>query len=445
MQTGLSTLTGEPTRAGIPVAASSLEDGDRPRALVAGEDPPAGRVDREVPRVLPADAHVPRRREAAGRLVDGEDGEAVVAAVRAVDEAAVGRYRDLGRRARPGEARGQGAHRLERREGALVRVVGEGSDRREELVDHVEVRPGRVERQVAGPGSGGEWRRPVGLERALRGVEAVDEDPVGPEVGREGEALGGIEVDAVSVRLLLPARVRAGALVGAHRRGGLQATVGPDGQDRHGAAAVVRDEDVSARLVHDEVAGPRPFRRLLVEEREITGLRVDREGAHRARLGALEARHLPHRVEEAAVRVEGEERGVLRLGRESGLARRAGGGVEGEAVDPAARAVGVGADVDGDGAGLGGRRGDGRGGNRGECDQEGGAGKGSKRVGHGRDPAPAGGARQRPGHPKLREGDEQPLRAHDEPDCLGQARIWSAHAPSGASSSPNLSSGQSSA
>ena len=169
----------------------------------------------------------------------------------------------------------------------------------------------------------------------------------------------------------------------------------PDGQDGHGAAAVVRDEDVAARLVHDEVARPRPFRRLLVEERQIAGLRVDREGADRARLRPLEARDLPHRVEETAVRVEGEESGILHLGRENGLGRRAGGGVEGEAVDPAARAVGVGADVDGDGAGLGGRRGDGGGGNRGESDQEGGASEGSERVGHGRDPAPPEAARQR--------------------------------------------------
>ena len=186
-----------------------------------------------------------------------------------------------------------------------------------------------------------------------------------------------------------------GALVGADGGRRLQAAVLADRQDGDGAAAVVRDERVAARLVHDEVAGARALGRLLVEEGEVARLRVDRERAHRARLRPLEARDLPHRVEEAAARVECEERGVLRLDGEHRLRHRAGGGVEGEPVDPTARAVGVGADVDGHGAGLRRGRGDGGGGERREGEEECRAQEGGHRVGHGGDPAPPGAARQR--------------------------------------------------
>ena len=48
-----------------------------------------------------------------------------------------------------------------------------------------------VEGEVAGARARVEGGRTVRKERALRRVEAVDEDAVGPEVGREGEALGG--------------------------------------------------------------------------------------------------------------------------------------------------------------------------------------------------------------------------------------------------------------
>ena len=360
---------------------------------MGGEDETPGRVDREVPGGLPADRRVARRSQAAARSVDPEDGEAVVAAVRTVDEAAVRRDGDLGREARPGEARRQRRDRLDRREHALLRVVREDADRGEELVDGVEELPARAKRQVARAGARVERHRTVGLEAALRRAEAVDEDPVGPEVGREGESLRGIEVDAVGVRLVLPCRVRSGSLVGADEGGGLQPPVRFDGQHGDVAPAVVRDEEGAAGLVHDEVAGAGPLRRPLVEQRQVARLRVDGEGTHRPRLRALEARDLPHRVEEAPARVEGEKGGVPGLRGEDGLRHGAAGAVEGEAVDPTARAVRIRADVDGHGVGLRGRRGD-RGGRR-EGEQEGGRGEGGERVGHGRDPAPVSPARQR--------------------------------------------------
>ena len=71
---------------------------------------------------------------------------------------------------------------------------------------------------------GGSLRR----ERALLGVEAVDEHPVGAEIRCERETLGGIQVDPVRVRLLLSGGGGALAFVVANRRCGLELAVGPD-------------------------------------------------------------------------------------------------------------------------------------------------------------------------------------------------------------------------
>ena len=71
--------------------------------------------------------------------------------------------------------------------------------------------------------------------------------------------------------------------------------------------------NVLSALVDHQVAGRTALGGHLVEPREAARLLVDREGDHRARLGAVEVVDLAGGVEEAAVRVEREERRVLRL------------------------------------------------------------------------------------------------------------------------------------
>jgi hypothetical protein len=106
-------------------------------------------------------------------------------------------------------------------------------------------------------------------------------------------------------------------------------------------------QHVPARRVDDEVARARPAGRLVVQGGQVSGLRVDREPAHRAALPAAGRGDLVDRVERPPVRRDREERRVLRLRRESQSAGHAGRLVELEAVDPLTLAVRVGAHEDG--------------------------------------------------------------------------------------------------
>ena len=96
-QTGLSTASRRPERARLPGLRVEPEEADRAAALVGGDQHAARRVDLEVARPAAADRHVALGREpSALRRRCWKIAEAVVAAVRAVDEAPVGRDLDLG-------------------------------------------------------------------------------------------------------------------------------------------------------------------------------------------------------------------------------------------------------------------------------------------------------------------------------------------------------------
>ena len=131
-----------------------------PQRWWAASSSAARSVDREVPGPGAADRHVAGEREPPARRVDREDRQAVVAAVRAVEEAAVGRRLDLGRVARAREALGQRLDGLDRRELALRRRRSRRRRScRAELVDHVGVPALRVEREVARAGARGDGGR----------------------------------------------------------------------------------------------------------------------------------------------------------------------------------------------------------------------------------------------------------------------------------------------
>src|SRR5207237_1392421 len=149
----------------------------------------------------------------------------------------------------------------------------------------------------ARPGAGRDCNlgRIVRRQRSLRGIEAIDENPVESEVGREGELARRVEIDRVRVRFLLARRVDARSLV-LNEAGRLaEFAVLADGQGRHAAAAVVGDECILALPVECDVTRTAALGRLLIEQGQVAGLRVDGESADSAFLARL-----ADRVEETA-------------------------------------------------------------------------------------------------------------------------------------------------
>ena len=137
---------------------------------------------------------------------------------------------------------------------------------------------GEVPRARAGRDHGG--RRIVRRELSGRRVEAIDEDAVGSQVGREGEAIGRVDVDRMGVRAFLPLPIGPLAVMGDDGTGRLQAARLVDGEHGDRPPFVVGDEDILSRFVDDQVAGPGPLGGLLVEPGEVARRLVDGKGHH---------------------------------------------------------------------------------------------------------------------------------------------------------------------
>ena len=146
-------------------------------------------------------------------------------------------------------------------------------------------------------GLGRRERRVVRCERALGRVEPVDHHLVDAKVRDVGEPIARIDVDRMRVRCLLALRVDARTRVLDEGRCRLQRTIRADRQHRDTPAAIIRNEDVLAAVVDDEVRRAATDRRLPVQRGERAGLAVDREGADRPAGLALVGPDFVDRVE----------------------------------------------------------------------------------------------------------------------------------------------------
>ena len=115
----------------------------------------------------------------------------------------------------------------------------------------------------------------------------------------------------MGVRRILTLSVRPGARVLHHRRGRRKRSIRLDRQQRDTSTGVVGDEHHPAASVYAHEAGRCTFRRLLVSSSERPGVARDREGAHRTARLPIVLLNFVHRVENAAVRVDGEKRRLL--------------------------------------------------------------------------------------------------------------------------------------
>src|SRR5687767_13184357 len=107
----------------------------------------------------------------------------------------------------------------------------------------------------------GKWR----IIRRQRPIlaEPIDQQLVEAKISGHRKVIRLVDVDGMPVRLLLPLRVDALALV-LHEGGDLaKRTVGLDGNGRHTAAAIVGGQHVLARPIDDEMAWTVAARRLL--------------------------------------------------------------------------------------------------------------------------------------------------------------------------------------
>ncbi len=174
-------------------------------------------------------------------------------------------------------------------------------------------------------------RRIVRDERSLFGVEAVHQHLVEPEVGDVREAIGGIDIDGVGVRCLLPLRVDARSRVLDEGRRRLQRAVCPDRHNRDASSTVIGNEHVAAGLVHHEVGRAASDRRLLIECSQPARVPVDGERADRSAGLALEFADLVRRIQIILARMHGQETRAGSLCRQ--FRRGQGAGSEIEAGD----------------------------------------------------------------------------------------------------------------
>jgi hypothetical protein len=148
----------------------------------------------------------------------------------------------------------------------------------------------------------------------------IDHHFVQAEVADEHELACRIERDAMSVRTFLPLRVHAAALVLNERRALAKRSVLSHRKRRHTAAAVVGHQHVPAGAVEHDVTRPGAAGGLLIDERQLPRLVVDKKRADAAAGRAVEfidlvdGKHQPPRTidrqERWAGRFDGQAKGL---------------------------------------------------------------------------------------------------------------------------------------
>ena len=191
------------------------EDDNAVGALVGDQAERARRIDVEVTRRFDVGGLVFDERERPFGRVDAVNGDTVVPPVRAVQELSVRVHADLGARTRSFEVARKRWDRLNLRQSARSRIVGKGGHRGMEFVNHIGVFAVGAKGEVPRPGAGldlGE-RRIVGGNRSVFRIELVDHNLVETEIGHEGEAVIGADVDRMGVRAFLTPGINARSFV----------------------------------------------------------------------------------------------------------------------------------------------------------------------------------------------------------------------------------------
>src|SRR6266852_9794456 len=212
--------------------------------------------------------------------------------------------------------RGDGLHGLQC---SLLRIVVHGRDRRSQLIDRIGMMPVGMECKMPWSGTGNDIRRrrTMGSQGSLVGVVLVDHDLVQSQVGHNGKTVGSIEVHGVSVWPFLPLLIDAATVMLTESR--CRSKLAMAGYRKHtdAAAGIIGRQDMLACFGYHEMAMPRASRGLLIQQGQISRLRVNGECADGPAGLSLEVVELSDRVKKLPRRMNRQKRGILRLGRQS--------------------------------------------------------------------------------------------------------------------------------
>ena len=220
--------------------------------------------------------------ERAGERIGFEHRDAVMTAIGAVNKTSRRVDRDFGGRVVSGEGCWQGCDCLQGGKQAFGGIERECCYRVRQFIDHVGMAVIRVNRQMSRTAAGSECRFAGGCERAGGGIHAAGVNCIGSQVGGEGEATVGREIDRVRVGLFLAGRMNAAAFVPYDTRRYRDTAVRAHRQHGHRAFAVVGDKNVFAIRTDAEVARSASAGNRLVDRGEHAGLRIKGECQHRA-------------------------------------------------------------------------------------------------------------------------------------------------------------------
>ena len=209
------------------------------------------------------------RRQRTALAVHFEHGDAVVAAIAAIEEASVRSQTQVSGVTDPIKICRQRRYTLLLYQRTPLCIEVEGRDRAAELVDHVGVPVVRADGEMAGTSTRG--YTDVGLFAGGQPppsscVQGVDHHLIHTEIGGKSEAAISGDLEAVCVRLLLPALVNTAAHVLMERRGRPECSAVGQGIGNDTSPVVVGHHDRSPRGIDLHVAGIAALRGLLIDE-----------------------------------------------------------------------------------------------------------------------------------------------------------------------------------
>ena len=146
-------------------------------SLIGHEQEFSRGINVEIARCFALSGEVIHQSQSSGAAVDGEEGNAVVSAIRGVEELSAGMHVDFSGVVNAGEVLGKSRNRIKLLKSASAWIVGKRGDRRLQFIDYVGELAVRMKGQMPRSGSGIQAGvgRVVRSQGAFSGIEAVNE------------------------------------------------------------------------------------------------------------------------------------------------------------------------------------------------------------------------------------------------------------------------------